>query len=105
MFFDIDAGGKDMGRITLELRADVVPKTAGNPIDSGLHPAILYSLYGRDFFLSHDTAVCSTYIFPIHRALRFALAKQLMRKGVCIDTEERIFLLYRSKIRIFCSEN
>lgn len=29
VFFDIDAGGKDMGRITLELRADVVPKTAG----------------------------------------------------------------------------
>eukprot|EP00903_Cladosiphon_okamuranus_P019396 g17834.t1 len=30
VFFDIDAGGKDMGRITLELRADVVPKTAEN---------------------------------------------------------------------------
>lgn len=29
VFFDIDAGGEDMGRITLELRADVVPKTAG----------------------------------------------------------------------------
>eukprot|EP00904_Undaria_pinnatifida_P007316 jgi/Undpi1/3714/HiC_scaffold_16.g07084.m1 len=30
VFFDIDAGGKDLGRITLELRADVVPKTAEN---------------------------------------------------------------------------
>lgn len=29
VFFEIEAGGKDMGRITLELRADVVPKTAG----------------------------------------------------------------------------
>ncbi|CAN0149145.1 unnamed protein product [Pylaiella littoralis] len=30
VFFEIEAGGKDMGRITLELRADVVPKTAEN---------------------------------------------------------------------------
>lgn len=29
VYFDIDAGGKDLGRLTLELRADVVPKTAG----------------------------------------------------------------------------
>lgn len=34
VFFDIDAGGKDMGRITLELRADVVPKTAGENGDA-----------------------------------------------------------------------
>jgi hypothetical protein len=29
VFFDITIGGKDAGRITMELRADVVPKTAG----------------------------------------------------------------------------
>lgn len=30
VFFDITIGGKDAGRITMELRADVVPKTAEN---------------------------------------------------------------------------
>lgn len=30
VFFDIDIGGKDSGRITMELRDDVVPKTAAN---------------------------------------------------------------------------
>jgi len=30
VFFDIDIGGKDAGRIVMELRADVVPKTAEN---------------------------------------------------------------------------
>ncbi len=30
VFFDISIGGNDAGRITMELRADVVPKTAEN---------------------------------------------------------------------------
>ena len=30
VFFDIDIGGKDSGRIVFELKADVVPKTAEN---------------------------------------------------------------------------
>ena len=30
VFFDIDIGGKDAGRITFELFADVTPKTAEN---------------------------------------------------------------------------
>ena len=30
VFFDIDIGGEDAGRIEMELRADVVPKTAEN---------------------------------------------------------------------------
>ena len=30
VFFDMDVGGKDVGRITFELAADVVPKTAEN---------------------------------------------------------------------------
>merc|ERR1719246_167527 len=30
VFFDMEVGGNDVGRITMELRADVVPKTAEN---------------------------------------------------------------------------
>lgn len=30
VFFDVDIGGKDAGRIVFELYADVVPKTAEN---------------------------------------------------------------------------
>ncbi|CAM9999150.1 unnamed protein product [Ascophyllum nodosum] len=30
VFFDMDAGGEALGRITMELRADVAPKTAEN---------------------------------------------------------------------------
>jgi len=30
VFFDMDVGGEDAGRITFELRADVAPKTAEN---------------------------------------------------------------------------
>jgi len=30
VFFDMEVGGVDAGRITFELRADVVPKTAEN---------------------------------------------------------------------------
>ena len=30
VFFDMDVGGEDVGRITFELRADVAPKTAEN---------------------------------------------------------------------------
>merc|ERR1712085_64526 len=30
VYFDMDVGGKDVGRITFELRADVAPKTAEN---------------------------------------------------------------------------
>ena len=30
VFFDITAGGSPLGRIIMELHADIVPKTAGN---------------------------------------------------------------------------
>lgn len=30
VYFDMEVGGKDVGRITFELRADVAPKTAEN---------------------------------------------------------------------------
>ena len=30
VFFDMDVGGEDVGRIEMELRADVAPKTAEN---------------------------------------------------------------------------
>lgn len=30
VFFDMEVGGEDVGRITFELRADIVPKTAEN---------------------------------------------------------------------------
>ena len=30
VFFDMEVGGEEVGRITMELRADVVPKTAEN---------------------------------------------------------------------------
>ena len=30
VFFDMEVGGEDVGRITFELRADVAPKTAEN---------------------------------------------------------------------------
>merc|ERR1712238_434009 len=30
VYFDMDVGGEDLGRITFELRADVAPKTAEN---------------------------------------------------------------------------
>merc|ERR1740120_72227 len=30
VFFDMEVGGKDAGRITFDLRADAVPKTAEN---------------------------------------------------------------------------
>ena len=30
VFFDMEVGGEDLGRITFELRADVAPKTAEN---------------------------------------------------------------------------
>lgn len=36
VFFDIRIGTKNVGRIVMELRADVVPKTAGNPFLSSL---------------------------------------------------------------------
>jgi hypothetical protein len=30
VYFDMEVGGEDVGRITMELHADVVPKTAEN---------------------------------------------------------------------------
>jgi cyclophilin family peptidyl-prolyl cis-trans isomerase len=30
VYFDMEVGGEDVGRITMELRADVAPKTAEN---------------------------------------------------------------------------
>lgn len=35
VYFDMEVGGEDVGRITFELRADVVPKTAENFVSFG----------------------------------------------------------------------
>ena len=33
VYFDMEVGGEEVGRITFELRADVAPKTAGDQIN------------------------------------------------------------------------
>jgi len=49
VYFDMDVGGEDVGRITFELRADVAPKTAENFVSSEKQNKWSINLY----FLCH----------------------------------------------------
>jgi hypothetical protein len=44
VYFDVDVGGSNAGRITFELRADVTPKTAGTCTLQNLFPFCVSSV-------------------------------------------------------------
>uniref|UniRef100_A0A8C9Y5E3 Peptidyl-prolyl cis-trans isomerase n=1 Tax=Sander lucioperca TaxID=283035 RepID=A0A8C9Y5E3_SANLU len=74
VFFDITIGGQDVGRMKIELFADVVPKTAENFRKDGVpigfkgctfHRVIKdFMIQGGDFVNGDGTGICSIYRGP-----------------------------------------
>uniref|UniRef100_G3NT48 Peptidyl-prolyl cis-trans isomerase n=1 Tax=Gasterosteus aculeatus aculeatus TaxID=481459 RepID=G3NT48_GASAC len=74
VFFDITIGGQDIGRMKIELFADVVPKTAENFRKDGVpigfkgctfHRVIKdFMIQGGDFVNGDGTGICSIYRGP-----------------------------------------
>ncbi|KAM7412219.1 hypothetical protein PAMA_021932 [Pampus argenteus] len=74
VFFDITIGGQDVGRMKVELFADVVPKTAENFRKDGVpigfkgctfHRVIKdFMIQGGDFVNGDGTGICSIYRGP-----------------------------------------
>uniref|UniRef100_A0A8C7XUL4 Peptidyl-prolyl cis-trans isomerase n=1 Tax=Oryzias sinensis TaxID=183150 RepID=A0A8C7XUL4_9TELE len=65
VFFDITIGGQDVGRMKIELFADVVPKTAENFRKDGVPIGYKGCTFHRIVVLQGDgTGVCSIYRGP-----------------------------------------
>ncbi|XP_061831554.1 peptidyl-prolyl cis-trans isomerase H isoform X2 [Nerophis lumbriciformis] len=74
VFFDVTIGGQDVGRMKIELFADVVPKTAENFRKDGVpigfkgctfHRVIKdFMIQGGDFVNGDGTGICSIYRGP-----------------------------------------
>uniref|UniRef100_A0A3Q2Z3V0 Peptidyl-prolyl cis-trans isomerase n=1 Tax=Hippocampus comes TaxID=109280 RepID=A0A3Q2Z3V0_HIPCM len=74
VFFDITIGGQDVGRMKIELFADVVPRTAENFRKDGVpigfksctfHRVIKdFMIQGGDFVNGDGTGICSIYRGP-----------------------------------------
>uniref|UniRef100_A0A8C4ZL51 Peptidyl-prolyl cis-trans isomerase n=1 Tax=Gadus morhua TaxID=8049 RepID=A0A8C4ZL51_GADMO len=74
VFFDVTIGGQDVGRVKIELFADIVPKTAENFRKDGVpigykgctfHRVIKdFMIQGGDFVNGDGTGVCSIYRGP-----------------------------------------
>ncbi|CAJ1085547.1 peptidyl-prolyl cis-trans isomerase H [Xyrichtys novacula] len=74
VFFDITIGGQDVGRMKIELFADVVPKSAENFRKDGVpigykgctfHRVIKdFMIQGGDFVNGDGTGICSIYRGP-----------------------------------------
>uniref|UniRef100_A0A8C6UI95 Peptidyl-prolyl cis-trans isomerase n=1 Tax=Neogobius melanostomus TaxID=47308 RepID=A0A8C6UI95_9GOBI len=66
VFFDITIGGQDVGRMKIELFADVVPKTAENFRKDGVPIGFKgCTFHSSDFVIQGDgTGICSIYRGP-----------------------------------------
>ena len=61
-FFDITIGGAPAGRVVMELRADVVPKTAENFVSLVMNSGTVYeSLIPNDSHIVFFVAACSVH--------------------------------------------
>lgn len=67
VYFDMRIGSKDAGRITMQLRADIVPKTAGRYICPLLNTPIeltLLTLYFGMFWNEMTSYICISMLNP-----------------------------------------